>query len=109
MYYSYNAFSQTNHDYNFDRITGSAGLQGIADCMWLIDRGESNKGSFTGRGRDILDFEFAVQWDDSSLNEEYLGDKKKLDLQENRLNVIKVMEYLKKDFNKTECTPGRRL
>jgi len=98
--------AKQNHDYNFDRITGSAGLQGIADCMWLIDRGESNKGSFTGRGRDILDFEFAVQWDDSKFRYEYLGDKKKLDLQENRLNVIKVMEYLKKDFNKTECTPG---
>ena len=48
--------------YTEHKITGSVGLQGMTDAMWLVDRGDvSPNASITGRGRDILDFEYAVK------------------------------------------------
>ena len=33
----------------------------MTDAMWLIDRGDNSpNASITGRGRDILDFQYAV-------------------------------------------------
>ena len=52
-------------DYAFDKITGSTGLQGICDAMWLVERGEHGaQSTFIGRGRDIMDFEYSLAWND---------------------------------------------
>jgi RecA-family ATPase len=89
--------SKASQDYNYDKITGSVGLQGMTDAMWLIDRGDNSpNASITGRGRDILDFEYAVKWHDETMQYEYVGDKVLVELNENREVIIKAMTELSK-------------
>ena len=89
--------SKASQDYNYDKITGSVGLQGMTDAMWLIDRGDgSPNASIIGRGRDILDFEYAVKWHDETMQYEYVGDKVLVELNENREVIIKAMTELSK-------------
>jgi predicted ATP-dependent serine protease len=33
-------------DYDWDRIQGSAGMQGMSDAMWLLDRGDNSNSAF---------------------------------------------------------------
>ena len=55
--------NKSQQEYSFDKIQGSVGMQGMADAMWLVDRGDnSDTATIIGRGRDILDFEYAVEW-----------------------------------------------
>ena len=64
-----------NHEYEFDRITGSTGLQGVADTMWSMDRGVHNEGAYIrGIGRDLPDFDYAISWNEDEWCYEYLGD-----------------------------------
>ena len=88
--------SKTQTDYSFDRITGSAGLQGMADAMWLIDRGdtEGSKASITGRGRDILDFQYEVKWDETYWRYTFVGNKVEIERNENRAAIINAMTVL---------------
>ena len=88
--------SKTNTDYNFDRITGSAGLQGMTDAMWLIDRGDTanGKASITGRGRDISDFAYEVKWNDTTWRYDWVGHKEEIDRNENRASIINAMTML---------------
>ena len=48
----------------------------MTDAMWMLDRvgydGISTKASF-GRGRDILDFEYALTWDNESMSYNFEG------------------------------------
>ena len=88
--------SKTQTDYSFDRITGSAGLQGMTDAMWLIDRGdtENSKASITGRGRDIMDFSYEVKWNDQTWKYEYVGNKVEIERNENRASILNAMTCL---------------
>jgi hypothetical protein len=88
--------SKTQTDYSFDRITGSAGLQGMTDAMWLMDRGdtENAKASMTGRGRDIVDFSYEVKWNDQTYKYEWVGNKIEIERNENRALIINAMEGL---------------
>ena len=88
--------SKTQTDYSFDRITGSAGLQGMSDAMWLIDRGdtENAKASITGRGRDILDFQYEVKWDEAKWRYTFVGNKVEIERNENRAAIINAMTVL---------------
>ena len=85
-------------EYSFDRITGSAGLQGMTDAMWLMDRGdtEGSKASITGRGRDILDFSYEVKWNEMTYKYEWVGNKIEIERNENRAEIIHAMEGLYK-------------
>ncbi len=90
--------SKTEMEYSFDRITGSAGLQGMTDAMWLMDRGdtEGSKASITGRGRDILDFSYEVKWNEMTYKYEWVGNKIEIERNENRAEIIHAMEGLYK-------------
>jgi len=55
---------QAKVDYNWDRIMGSTGHQGVTDAMYILDRDElGSSAKFMGRGRTIKDFEYGLQFD----------------------------------------------
>ena len=96
--------SKAQQEYNFDRIQGSVGVQGISDFMWLIDRGDnSNQASIIGRGRDMNDFEYAVKWNEDKWRYEFTGNLQMVQLTENRRQVIDAMKILSKE--KDEIAP----
>ena len=98
--------SKATQDYNFDKITGSVGLQGMTDAMWLVDRGDvSPNASITGRGRDILDFEYAVKWNDNTMTYDYVGNKVQIEINENRKMILDAMKELKRT-GKKEVRPN---
>ena len=84
-------------DYAFDKITGSTGLQGICDAMWLVERGEHGaQSSFIGRGRDIADFEYALNWNEETWRYDMVGNLQEVKLHDNRKEVIDAMKELQK-------------
>jgi len=84
-------------DYAFDKITGSTGLQGICDAMWLVERGEHGaQSTFIGRGRDIADFEYALNWDSETWRYEFVGNLQEVNLRDNRKEVIDAMKEMQK-------------
>jgi len=97
--------SKTQTDYSWDRITGSAGLQGMTDAMWLMDRGdtENSKASISGRGRDIMDFSYEVKWNHSTWKYDWVGNKIEIERNENRAMIINAMtELLAEDPEKNK-------
>jgi len=85
--------SKATQDYSFDRITGSVGLQGMTDAMWLLDRGDNQpNASLVGRGRDIEDFEYSLEWDEETWRYTYKGIKWELELSENRKAILNHMK-----------------
>ena len=97
--------SKAQQDYSFDKITGSGGLQGMTDAMWLIDRGDNSpNASITGRGRDILDFQYAVKWNDETMTYDFVGNKFEIELNENRKMILDAMKELKRS-GKIEVRP----
>ena len=92
-------------DYAFDKITGSTGLQGICDAMWLVERGEHGaQSTFIGRGRDIMDFEYALNWDSETWRYEFVGNLQEVNLRDNRKEVIDAMKEMQK-LNILEIRP----
>jgi len=91
--------SKASQDYSFDKIQGSVGVQGMTDAMWMLDRGDgvNSKASLIGRGRDILDFEYALNWDNESMSYKFDGNLDVVNMNENRAEIIKAMEELHKD------------
>lgn len=87
--------SKASQDYSFDKITGSVGLQGMTDAMWLLDRGDNQpSASLIGRGRDIDDFEYTLEWDQETWRYNYKGIKWEIELSENRKAILDHMKYL---------------
>jgi hypothetical protein len=83
-------------DYAFDKITGSTGLQGICDAMWLIERGEhGSQSTFIGRGRDIMDFEYSLKWNEETWRYDWVGNLQEVKLSDNRKEVLEAMQQLK--------------
>ena len=98
--------SKAQQDYSFDKITGSVGLQGMTDAMWLIDRGDNTpNASITGRGRDIMDFEYSVKWNDLTMTYDFVGNKTETELQENRKIIIDAMKYFADKEGKKDVRP----
>ena len=84
--------NKSQQEYSFDKIQGSVGMQGMADAMWLVDRGDnSDTATIIGRGRDILDFEYAVEWNANNYCYEYKGNAPELRLTANRQEVVSAM------------------
>ena len=82
-------------DYAFDKITGSTGLQGICDAMWLVERGEHGaQSTFIGRGRDIMDFEYSLTWNEETWRYDWVGNLQEVNLNENRNEVLNAMKEL---------------
>ena len=84
-------------DYAFDKITGSTGLQGICDAMWLVERGEHGaQSTFIGRGRDIMDFEYALNWNEETWRYDWVGNLQEVNLNDNRKEVLDAIRELQK-------------
>jgi hypothetical protein len=51
----------------FDSVSGSAGITGAADSIWLLKRPDRNKmeGTLIISGRDISDRQYALRWEES--------------------------------------------
>ena len=97
--------SKAAQDYNFDKITGSVGLQGMTDAMWLLDRGDNQPdASLIGRGRDIEDFEYTLIWDQETWRYNYKGIKWEIELSENRKIILDHMKQFL-DQEKKEVYP----
>jgi len=55
--------SQATKEYSWDKIMGSTGHQGVTDAMYMLERDEvGNKASLKGRGRNIMDFKYDLEW-----------------------------------------------
>jgi hypothetical protein len=55
--------SQASKEYSWDKIMGSTGHQGVTDAMYMLDREEvGNKATFRGKGRNIIDFKYDLEW-----------------------------------------------
>ena len=93
--------SKSSQEYSFDKIQGSVGVQGTTDAMWMLDRGDgvNSKASLKGRGRDILDFEYALNWDGVSMSYLYEGNLDIINQNENRREITKAMEDLSKELD----------
>ena len=91
--------SKASQEYGFDKIQGSVGVQGMTDAMWMLDRGDgvNSKASLIGRGRDILDFEYALDWDNEAMSYKFEGNLDFINMNENRAEIIKAMEELHKE------------
>jgi len=91
--------SKAVQDYSFDKIQGSVGIQGMTDAMWMLDRGDglNSKASLKGRGRDILDFEYALTWDNETMSYSYEGNLDVINQNENRSEIIKAMKEIHND------------
>jgi len=82
-------------DYAFDKITGSTGLQGMCDAMWLCERGENGaQSTLIGRGRDIHDFEYSLTWNEETWRYDYVGNLGEVTLNENRKEIIDAMKQI---------------
>ena len=92
--------SKASQEYGFDKIQGSVGVQGMTDAMWMLDRGDgiNSKASLKGRGRDILDFEYAIQWDDETMAYKFEGNLDVINLNENRAEITKAMKELHEEL-----------
>ena len=92
--------SKAVQEYSFDKIQGSVGIQGMTDAMWMLDRGDglSTKASLKGRGRDILDFEYALTWDNETMSYNFEGNLVEINKNENRREITVAMEELHKEL-----------
>jgi hypothetical protein len=82
-------------DYAFDKITGSTGLQGMCDAMWLCERGENGaQSTLIGRGRDIHDFEYSLTWNEDTWRYEFNGNLGEVTLKENRKEIVDAMKEI---------------
>ena len=82
-------------DYAFDKITGSTGLQGMCDAMWLCERGENGaQSTMIGRGRDISDFEYSLTWNEETWRYDYVGNLSEVTLNDNRKEIINAMKQI---------------
>ena len=73
----------------------------MTDAMWMLDRGDgiNSKASLKGRGRDILDFEYALEWDSESMSYKFEGNLDVINMKENRAEITKAMEELHKELD----------
>ena len=55
--------SQADRSHSWDKIMGSTGHQGVTDAMFMLEREDAtNKGTFKGRGREIMDINIDLDW-----------------------------------------------
>ena len=72
----------------------------MTDAMWMLDRGDgaNSKASLKGRGRDILDFEYALNWSNDTMSYSFEGNLDIMTQNENRREIIVAMEELHKEL-----------
>jgi AAA domain/Bifunctional DNA primase/polymerase, N-terminal len=98
---------KAQQDYSWDRIQGSTGMQGMTDWMWMLDRGdEATTASLKGRGRDIEDFEYALNWNKETWKYENSGALWEVTLNESRQQVLAVMKHFAHVKKQIEVKPS---
>jgi RecA-family ATPase len=74
----------------FDQVSGSNGLSACADATLILDR--TNQGTtLYGRGRDIEEFEKAIQFDQTTGRWSILGDANEVHRSEERATILSVL------------------
>ncbi|WP_181174120.1 AAA family ATPase [Mesorhizobium sp. B2-3-11] len=74
-----------------ESVSGTLGLSGAADTIIILDR-DTNGCTLYGRGRDIQEFEFAVQFDAETCRWQLLGNPREVRRSDERTKII---EFLK--------------
>ncbi|MER9841089.1 AAA family ATPase [Mesorhizobium australicum] len=74
-----------------ESVSGTLGLSGAADTIIILDR-DTNGCTLYGRGRDIQEFEFAVQFDAETCRWQLLGNPHEVRRSDERTKII---EFLK--------------
>jgi hypothetical protein len=77
----------------YEQVTGSTGITGAADAIWLLTRG---RGDSTGilriTGRDVEEKELAVHFDKATCQWSALGDAERIQLGRERQEIIECLE-----------------
>jgi len=93
---------KNNFDYDWDRIQGSTGMQGISDFFWMLDRGDNGDTAFLkGRGRDMEDFEFGLKWNENTFRYEFEGTLVNVLMNATKKEIIEAMQMIQLE----ECQP----
>ena len=86
---------KNNFDYDWDRIQGSTGMQGISDYFWMLDRGDNGDTAFIkGRGRDMEDFEFGLTWDSNQWRYAFEGTLLNVLMSNSKKEIIEAMQQM---------------
>ena len=96
--------SQADKSHSWDKIMGSTAHQGATDAMYMLDReAAGNKGVITGRGRNIQDFKYDLEWNpNNDLRFKNLGSTVVRMVAENKRLIYKAF----KEFEGEEMKPS---
>ncbi|MDG1370918.1 MAG: AAA family ATPase [Paracoccaceae bacterium] len=84
---------KTEGDDPFDMVSGSTGLTGAADATLILTKRTEDGGAVLyGRGRDLQEFEVAVEFDPDHCRWKVLGDPSVVFLSDTRLELAKAMK-----------------
>ena len=84
---------KTEGDDPFDMVSGSTGLTGAADATLILTKRTEDGGAVLyGRGRDLQEFEVAVEFDQDHCRWKALGDPSVVFLSDTRLELAKAMK-----------------
>ena len=75
----------------FEKVSGTLGLSGAADTVLVLDR-DSNGATLYGRGRDIEEFETAVQFDRATCRWRALGKAADVRLTDERSAILRALK-----------------
>jgi hypothetical protein len=76
----------------FDKVSGTLALSGAADTVLILDR-DSNGTTFYGRGRDIEEFETALQFDRTTCRWGVLGEAAEVRRTSERDAILSALEH----------------
>lgn len=92
----------------FDRISGSTGIMGAADCVMMIDKDDrySDEATLYVTGRDVEQQRIRIRWNSEVFRWQYLGDAEDIEEAESAFAyenspVIKTIRKLLSQFNGT--------
>jgi hypothetical protein len=80
------------HSDQFNSVSGTVGLTGAADNVLVLRRVQQGGTTLYGRGRDIEDFEHAVQFDKHTGAWTILGDASEIFRSDERANILFALE-----------------
>ena len=88
--------AQADRSYSWDKIMGSTGHQGVVDAMYMLERDEvGDKGTISGRGRNIEDFKYDLIWnEDKDYHFNCKGDSVKRHYTSSKQMVLLAMKQL---------------
>jgi AAA domain/IclR helix-turn-helix domain len=85
----------------FDKISGTLALSGAADTVLILDR-DSNGTTLYGRGRDIEEFETALQFDRMTCRWRVLGEAAEVRRTDQRSAILSALEQSEEPLSPAE-------